>query len=110
MFQNILNFPFPLTLSSQSYTISKPVTILTSTDLPGFPLIRKNLYNRTVEKRNLKLFASKNPLFPNRSFFLSRRTQREREREGDSLVALWWPVAEVVVKLVRSRLCNTGAG
>lgn len=87
MFQNILNFPFPLTLSSLSYTISKPVTILTSTDLPGFPLIHKNLYNRTVEKRNLKLFASKNPLFPNRSFFLSRvyAEHREKERERATL-------------------------
>lgn len=62
MFQNILNFPFPLTLSSQSYTISKPVTILTSTDLPGFPLIHKNLYNRTVEKKSEIIRVQKSSL------------------------------------------------
>lgn len=105
-YQNISNFPFSLPFN----LILSVVTILT--DLPRFLLsftVEGTFFNRTVKKRNLKLFAFSLPQYVDvLSFFHMYGIQRgrEREREGDS-VALWWPVAEVVVKLVRSRLCHS---
>lgn len=77
-YQNISNFPFSLPFN----LILSVVTILT--DLPRFLLsftVEGTFFNRTVKKRNLKLFASKNMLTFFLSFTYTEYREEERERE-----------------------------